>query len=99
MKFGFPALVLTVACGAAFTTTAEAQSYPSKSIRVIVSSSAGGTSDIFMRVMAEELPKPLAQAVIVKNRPGGSFNIGARACAKAAPDGTTLCMMSAEPVA
>ena len=99
MKFGFPALVLTVACGAAITTAADAQSYPSKSIRVIVSSSAGGTSDIFMRVMADELQKRLGQPVIVENRPGGAFNIGARACAEAAPDGYTLCMMSAEPVA
>jgi tripartite-type tricarboxylate transporter receptor subunit TctC len=64
-----------------------------------MSSSAGGTSDIFMRVLADELHKRMGQPFILENRPGGSFNIGARACAEAAPDGYTVCMMSAEPVA
>src|SRR6185436_6916811 len=98
MKFIAAALALTTAFSAVFTT-AEAQHFPSKPIRAIVSSSAGGTSDIFMRVLAEELHKRLGQPVIVENRPGGAFNIGARTCAEAAPDGDTVCMMSAEPVA
>jgi tripartite-type tricarboxylate transporter receptor subunit TctC len=98
MKFGISALVLTVVFGAAFTK-AEAQNYPSRPVRVIMSSSAGGTSDIFMRVLADELHKRMGQPFILENRPGGSFNIGARACAEAAPDGYTVCMMSAEPVA
>ena len=98
MKSGIAALALTVVFGAAFTT-AQAQNYPSRPVRVIMSSSAGGTSDIFMRVMADELQKRMGQPFILENRPGGSFNIGARACAEAAPDGYTVCMMSAEPVA
>jgi tripartite-type tricarboxylate transporter receptor subunit TctC len=98
MKWGITALALTVSLGAAFTT-AEAQNYPSKPVRVIMSSSAGGTSDIFMRVLADELHKRMGQPFVLENRPGGSFNIGARACAEAAPDGYTVCMMSAEPVA
>ena len=99
MKLGTAALALTAAFGAAFATAAEAQNFPSKPIRALVSSSAGGTSDIFMRVLAEELHKRIGQPIIVENRPGGAFNIGARACAEAAPDGYTVCMMSAEPVA
>jgi hypothetical protein len=99
MKFSIAALALTAAFGSAFATAAEVQNFPSKPIRAIVSSSAGGTSDIFMRVLAEELHKRLGQPVIVENRPGGAFNIGARVCAEAAPDGYTVCMMSAEPVA
>ncbi|MFL6799874.1 MAG: Bug family tripartite tricarboxylate transporter substrate binding protein [Xanthobacteraceae bacterium] len=99
MRFAIAVFALTTALGAAGASAAQAQSYPSKSIRVIVSSSAGGTSDVFMRVIADELHKRLGQGVIVENRPGGAFNIGARACAEAAPDGYTLCMMSAEPVA
>ena len=98
MKFIAAALALTTAFSTA-VTTAEAQNFPSKPIRVIVSSSAGGTSDVFMRILAEELHKQIGQPVIVENRPGGAFNIGARACAEAAPDGYTVCMMSAEPVA
>ena len=63
--------------------------FPTRPIRVIATSSAGGTSDIFMRALGEELHKRLGQPLIVENRPGGAFNIGARACAEAAPDGYT----------
>jgi tripartite-type tricarboxylate transporter receptor subunit TctC len=79
-------------------STARAQDYPTRPIRVIATSSAGGTSDIFMRALAEELHRGLGQPVIVENRPGGAFNIGARACAEAAPDGYTLCIIPGEPL-
>jgi tripartite-type tricarboxylate transporter receptor subunit TctC len=78
--------------------TATAQDYPVRPVRVIATSSAGGTSDIFMRALAEELHKRLGQPVIVENRPGGAFNIGARACAEAPPDGYTLCIIPGEPL-
>jgi tripartite-type tricarboxylate transporter receptor subunit TctC len=77
---------------------ALAQDYPTRPIRVIATSSAGGTSDIFMRALADELHKSLGQPFIVENRPGGAFNIGARACAEAAPDGYTLCIIPGEPL-
>jgi tripartite-type tricarboxylate transporter receptor subunit TctC len=73
--------------------SALAQTYPSKPIRVIATSSAGGISDIFIRVVGEELHKRWGQPLVVENRPGGQFNIGARACADAAPDGYTICIM------
>ena len=76
----------------------SAQDYPTRSIRVIATSSAGGTSDIFMRALAEELHKGLGQPIIVENRPGGAFNIGARACAETPPDGYTLCIIPGEPL-
>jgi tripartite-type tricarboxylate transporter receptor subunit TctC len=75
-----------------------AQDYPTRPVRVIATSSAGGTSDIFMRALADELHKSLGQPFIVENRPGGAFNIGARACAEAAPDGYTLCIIPGEPL-
>ncbi len=75
-----------------------AQDYPTRPVRVIATSSAGGTSDIFMRALADELHKGLGQPFIVENRPGGAFNIGARACAEAAPDGYTLCIIPGEPL-
>ena len=74
------------------------QEYPARPVRVIATSSAGGTSDIFMRALAEELHKRLGQPFIVENRPGGAFNIGARACAEAAPDGYTTCIIPGEPL-
>ena len=77
---------------------AVAQDYPTRPVRVIATSSAGGTSDIFMRALAEELHKRLGQPFIVENRPGGAFNIGARACAEAPPDGYTLCIIPGEPL-
>jgi tripartite-type tricarboxylate transporter receptor subunit TctC len=89
--------VASAALGLAATPLA-AQDYPNRPIRVIASSSAGGTSDVFMRALGEELGKRLGQPIVVENRPGGAFNIGARACAEAAPDGYTLCIIPGEPL-
>src|SRR5882724_558706 len=61
---------------------AAAQDYPARPIRVITVTSAGGTSDIFMRALADEMHKGLGQPIVIENRPGGAFNIGARACAE-----------------
>jgi tripartite-type tricarboxylate transporter receptor subunit TctC len=77
---------------------ALAQDYPARPIRVIATSSAGGTSDIFMRALGDELQKSLGQPIVLENRPGGAFNIGARACAEAAPDGYTICIIPGEPL-
>jgi tripartite-type tricarboxylate transporter receptor subunit TctC len=90
-----------VACAAALfvgVAVAAAQDYPNKPVRVIATSSAGGTSDIFMRALGDELQRLLGQPIIIENRPGGAFNIGTRACAEAAPDGYTLCIIPGEPL-
>jgi tripartite-type tricarboxylate transporter receptor subunit TctC len=78
--------------------TAVAEDYPSRPIRVIASSSAGGLSDSVMRALAQELSRSLGQPVSVENRPGDNFNNGARACAEAAPDGYTLCVIPNEAI-
>ena len=83
---------------AALSAPAAAQDYPTKPVRVIASSAAGGISDIFMRTLGEELQRRWGQPVIIENRAGGNFNIGSRACAEAAPDGYTICIMSNEAV-
>jgi tripartite-type tricarboxylate transporter receptor subunit TctC len=90
------ALVCLVLCG---LLPAAAQDYPARPIRVIAVTSAGGTSDIFMRALADEMHKGLGQPIVIENRPGGAFNIGARACAEAAPDGYTICILPGEPIA
>ena len=77
---------------------AQAQEWPSRQIRIIVPIAPGGTGDIFARVLGAELQKRLGQTVIVDNRPGGSNNIGARACAESPPDGYTLCLMQSTPI-
>jgi tripartite-type tricarboxylate transporter receptor subunit TctC len=72
------------------TSSAVAQSWPAKPVRVIVPFSPGGVADSSARVVSERLGARLGQAVIVENRPGASGNIGTAAVAASAPDGYTL---------
>ena len=81
---------------AATAAMASAQEFPTKPIRVLTATSAGGTSDIFMRVLGDEVQKRWGQPLIVENRPGGSMNIGGKACAEAPNDGYTICILPVE---
>ena len=90
--------ILAAAFFSALAIPALAQDYPSRPIHVLTTSSAGGISDIFMRVLGEELHKSLGQPLIIENRPGGAGNIGARACQDAQPDGYTICIINADPM-
>jgi tripartite-type tricarboxylate transporter receptor subunit TctC len=89
---------LCVLLGATAPLAASAQDYPNRTIRVIVTTAPGGISDVFLRSITDQLHQRLGQPVIVENRPGGNMIIGARACAEAAPDGYTLCVMPGEPL-
>src|SRR3982074_2219925 len=91
--------VLSAVVMVAGTWPASAQDYPTRPVKAIVAVGAGGTGDIFMRVLGEELHKRWGQPIVVENRPGGASNIGARACADASPDGYTICIMPGEPLA
>jgi tripartite-type tricarboxylate transporter receptor subunit TctC len=82
-----------IACG---TFAAAADDYPTRPIRVITNTSAGGLSDIFARAVGQQLQKDWGQPLIVDNRPGGSQNVGANACAQATPDGYTICILNAD---
>ena len=66
--------------------------YPSRAIRMVVPSSAGGGSDIVARIIAPKLSERLGQQVVVDNRPGAGTLIGGDVVAKSAPDGYTLLM-------
>ena len=77
---------------------AAAQDYPNKTVRVIIPLGPGGGGDIFTRAVGDELQKRLGQTFLVENRGGGGLNIGTRACAEAAPDGYTICVLSSEPI-
>jgi len=76
------------AAGAAFAQAG----YPSKPVRLVVPSSAGGGTDIVARIIAPELSKRLGQQVVIDNRPGAGTMIGIEVAAKSPPDGYTLLM-------
>jgi tripartite-type tricarboxylate transporter receptor subunit TctC len=68
----------------------SAQGYPERPVRMIVPYSAGGATDIVMRIVAQRLPEFLGQQVVVDNRPGAGGLIGTDTVAKSSPDGYTL---------
>ena len=72
---------------------ATAESYPSRPIRIVIPSGAGGITDILGRVIAQKLTDSLGQQVVIDNRPGASGIVGSQIVAKAAPDGHTLLMV------
>src|SRR3954470_9411053 len=80
--------------GLALSSTAAAQSWPTKPIHVIVPFAAGGPADIYARAIGEKVGTALGQPFVVENRPGGGAIAGTDAVAKSAPDGYTLLMMS-----
>jgi tripartite-type tricarboxylate transporter receptor subunit TctC len=89
--FGGRAMVAAVVAAVlASTTPAFAQSYPDRSVRIIIAFAAGGTIDTLGRIVAQKLSESWGQSVFVENRPGASGNIGAAAAAQALPDGYTL---------
>lgn len=69
---------------------AAAQTYPAKTVRIIVPASAGGASDLVARTLAPALAEQLGQSFIVENKPGAGGIIGTQQVAQAAPDGHTL---------
>ena len=80
---------------AALVTPAAAQTFPSKTVRIIAPFPAGGLADVLARAVAEDLQKSLGQSVIVENRPGAGGNTGANTVATAEPDGHMLLLSSA----
>ena len=72
---------------------ANAQTYPDRPIRVIVPIAPGSVTDVIMRATAAELAPRIGQTFVVENRGGASGIPAAQACAQAAPDGYTLCLI------
>ena len=88
-------IVLTAVLG----VSAQAQDYPVRPIRFIVSYPPGGPADILARSLAQKLGEGLGQQVLVDNRGGANGNIGAEIAAKSPPDGYTIFMMTSSHAA
>ena len=78
---------------------AQAQTYPSRPITVIIPFAGGSASDVVSRIMLERMSKSLGQPIVVENRPGAGGNSGTMAAARAAPDGYTLVGAGSGPIA
>lgn len=86
----FLQLTATSIAAAAASRAAWAQQWPTKTIRIIVPFSAGSTSDVIARLIAQPLSAALGQSIIVENRGGAGGSIGSALVAQATPDGHTL---------
>lgn len=85
---------LLVCAAAASSSHAQAQS--SRTIKIIVPSTAGGGADVLARMLADQIGKAQGQTFVVENRPGAGNTIGTEAVARAAPDGNTLLITTPE---
>lgn len=99
MEFGIKAVAGLFAGGIAMALSplAAAQDYPSKPVRVLVSSAAGGPVDIAARVLSQKLSETWGQPITVENRAGAGEVIGTEQVGRSAPDGYTLLVVSLNP--
>jgi tripartite-type tricarboxylate transporter receptor subunit TctC len=86
--------VLALASVTLTATSAPADEYPSRPVKIIVPFGAGGPTDIYTRDIGEELRKALHQPFVLENRPGAGTTVGTDLVAHAVPDGYTLLMVS-----
>ncbi len=91
-------LILASILALAVVPVSAQDSYPTRPVHLIVSSSAGGGTDVTARIIAPKLTELLGQQIVVENRPGASSQIGAENVARAAPDGYTLLMTASSLV-
>jgi len=82
----------------ALSLPASAQNYPNRPIKAIASQGPGGLSDLFMRALGDQLGPALGTSIVVEDRTGAEGTIGAKACADAAPDGYTICILPGETI-
>jgi len=99
MRWGTRLSLLAAFAFAATAGSAHAQAYPNKPVRLVVTSPPGGSQDFLARLLAQALTPALGQQVVVDNRTGASGVIGIDFVARAAPDGYTLLLGAAGPIA
>ena len=94
-RTAFAAAALVCTTAAAQTSSTGPAGYPSKVVRVVVPTAAGGGSDLQARLVAKAFQETFGQPFVVENRPGASGTIGAEIAAKSPPDGYTLLVATA----
>ncbi|MGZ8267584.1 MAG: Bug family tripartite tricarboxylate transporter substrate binding protein [Burkholderiales bacterium] len=94
MRLSLIASIIVAGALGCATTAIEAQSYPSRPIRIIVGSAPGGGTDLIARVVGQKLGESVGQQVIVENRGGAGSTIGYDAGVRAAPDGYTFILIT-----
>src|ERR687895_1929810 len=85
---------IVLALFAFWSFSAWSQSYPARSVRIVVPFAVGGSADVYGRFLAAKLSDALGQPFVIENRPGGGAVVGTDAVAKSAADGYTLLIMS-----
>ena len=90
---------LGLLAAAAVASTACAQDWPAKPVRVVVAFTAGGTTDILARSVGQQLSEKLKQSFVIDNRPGAGGNLGTEIVVRAPADGYTLIVNSVGPIA
>jgi tripartite-type tricarboxylate transporter receptor subunit TctC len=87
-------LIVLATLSLVLAPSAFADEYPNRPVRLIIPFPPGGSNDVVGRLVAQQLSTKLGQQVYVDNRAGAGGTIGTEACATAAPDGYTICVIS-----
>ena len=90
LRRGIGLLALSLGLAPGLSQHSQAQSWPSKPVRVIVSQTPGSAPDIIARLLSDRLSKAFGQPVVVDNRPGGANVVGSQIAARAAADGSNF---------
>ena len=90
---------LAAAALSALAISGQAQTWPTKPVKIVVPAPAGSSIDLIARLLGDKLKERWAQPVVVENRPGAGGMIGMDVAAKAAPDGTTIAVGFNGPIA
>jgi tripartite-type tricarboxylate transporter receptor subunit TctC len=90
---------IAVALLTSLSIVAHGQAYPTRTVRIVVAFTAGGTTDILARSIGAQLSERLKQPFVIDNKPGAGGNIGTEMVVRSAPDGYTLIIDSVGPIA